>query len=104
MDSGHGCSGTIKDTSSVSDRVPTRLPNSIARNPLPAIAIRIRKKRQELLSDGGAVKHFAVRTNLWDWKPKWPLEWHREKAGKIEAAHEVAKSELAEAPVLPAPT
>lgn len=41
------------------------------------------------------MKHFAVRTNLWDWKPPRLLEWHREKAGSIEAAHAVIKNELA---------
>ncbi len=42
-----------------------------------------------------AVKPFAVRTNLWDWKPKRLLVWHREKAGTIEAVHDVLKNELA---------
>ena len=36
-----------------------------------------------------------MRTNLWDWKPKRLLEWHREKAGTIEAVHDVVKNELA---------
>jgi hypothetical protein len=36
-----------------------------------------------------------LRTNLWDWKEKRLLEWHREKAGTIEAAHDVLKNELA---------
>jgi len=48
-----------------------------------------------LFAGGEAVKYFAVRTNLWDWKPKRLLEWHREKAGSIEAAHAVIKNELA---------
>ncbi len=65
------------------------------REPLRTIAIRIRKKQQELFADGRAVKHFAVRTNLWDWKGKRLLEWHREKAGAIEAVHDVPKNELA---------
>ena len=51
-------------------------------------AIRIRKKQQELFADGSGVKHFAVRTNLWDGKEKRLLEWHREKAGTIEASEE----------------
>lgn len=41
------------------------------------------------------MKYFAVRTNLWDWKPQRLLQWHREKAGSIEAAHAVLKNELA---------
>ena len=65
------------------------------REPLRTIAIRIRKKQQRLFADGSEVKYFAVRTNLWDWKPKRLLEWHREKAGTIEAVHDVLKNELA---------
>jgi len=61
--------------------------------PLRTVAIRIRKKQQELFADGSGMKHFAVRTNLWDWKPKRLLEWHREKAGTIEAVHDVLKNE-----------
>lgn len=34
---------------------------------LRTIAIRIcRKQQQEMFADSGAVKHFAVRTNLWN--------------------------------------
>lgn len=65
------------------------------REPLRCVAIRIRKKQAELFDDGTAAKYFAVRSNLWDWKPKRLLEWHREKAGSIEAAHAVIKNDLA---------
>jgi hypothetical protein len=65
------------------------------REPLRCIAMRIRKKEGELFAGGEAVKPFAVRTNLWDWKPKGLLEWHREKAGSIEGAHALIKNELA---------
>jgi hypothetical protein len=65
------------------------------RKPLRHVALRIRKKQGELFADGSAVKHFAVVTNLWDWSPKKLLQWHREKAGTIEAAHAVIKNELA---------
>ncbi len=41
------------------------------------------------------MKHFAVISNRWDWPAKKLLEWHREKAGSIEAAHGVIKNELA---------
>jgi DDE family transposase len=68
--------------------------------PLRWVAIRIRKKQGELFGDGSEVKHFAVVTNVWDWNPKRLLEWHREKAGTIEAIHDVLKNELA-AGVLP---
>ena len=65
------------------------------REPLRTLAIRIRKKQGELFGDGSAVKHFAVRTKRWDWKPKRLLVWHREKAGTIEAVHDVLQNELA---------
>ena len=38
--------------------------------------------------------------NIRDWKPARLLEWHREKAGTIEAVHDVLKNELS-AGVLP---
>jgi hypothetical protein len=58
------------------------------------IAIRIRPRQGELLNDGSQMKHFAVVTNIADWKPARLLQWHREKAGTIEAVHEVLKNEL----------
>lgn len=63
--------------------------------PLRYVAIRIRKKQQALFADGSTVKHFAVVSNIWEWTPKRLLEWHREKAGSIEAVHDVIKNELA---------
>ena len=36
-----------------------------------------------------------VASNQWDWGAKKLLEWHREKAGSIEALHDVLKNELA---------
>lgn len=48
-----------------------------------------------MFEHGQAVKYFAVRSSLWDWKPQRLLEWHRERAGPIEAAHAVIKNELA---------
>lgn len=68
--------------------------------PLRWVAIRIRKKQGELFADGSEAKYFAVVTNVWDWETKRLLEWHREKAGTIEAIHDVLKNELA-AGVLP---
>ena len=63
--------------------------------PLRYIAIRIRKRQGDLFADGSAAKHFAVATNEWKWQAKKLLEWHREKAGSIEALHDVLKNELA---------
>lgn len=77
------------------DYFPEETAQNRYREPLRTIAIRIRKKQGELFAGGETVKYFAVRTNLWDWKPKRLLEWHREKAGSIEAAHAVLKNELA---------
>ena len=68
--------------------------------PLRYIAIRIRPRQGELLNDGTQVKHFAVVTNIRDWKPAPLLQWQREKAGTIEAVHDVLKNELS-AGVLP---
>ena len=63
--------------------------------PLRYIAIRVRKRQGELFADGSVAKHFAVASNEWDWPAKRLLEWHREKAGSIEALHHVLKNELA---------
>lgn len=65
------------------------------REPLRYIALRIRKRQGGLFGDGSGVKYFAVVTNLWDWDGKKLLGWHREKAGSIEAVHDVIKNELA---------
>lgn len=62
--------------------------------PLRYVAIRIRKRQEELFEDGGKVKHFAIVTNIREWKPARLIQWHREKAGTIEAVHDVVKNEL----------
>ncbi len=41
------------------------------------------------------VKHFALVSNLWEWKPARLMQWHREKAGTVEGVHDVVKNELA---------
>lgn len=63
--------------------------------PLRYIAIRMRKRQGELFADGSEVKYFAVASNRWDWDAVRLLEWQREKAGTIEAVHDVLKNELA---------
>ncbi|MHB1841162.1 MAG: IS1380 family transposase, partial [Acidobacteriaceae bacterium] len=63
--------------------------------PLRYVAIRIRPRQEEFFADGSQVKHFAVLSNLWEWKPERLIQWHREKAGMIEAVHDVLKNELA---------
>lgn len=62
--------------------------------PLRYVAIRIRKRQGELFADGSEAKYFVVASNEWDWGPKKLLEWQREKAGSIEAVHDVLKNEL----------
>lgn len=68
--------------------------------PLRYVAVRVRKRQEQLLADGSAAKHFAVITNLTEWTAAKRLQWHREKAGTIEGVHDVLKNELA-AGVLP---
>ena len=59
------------------------------------VAIRVRRKQGELFADGSTARHFAVASNQWEWEGRKLLEWHREKAGSIEALHDVLKNELA---------
>jgi hypothetical protein len=64
------------------------------------LRIRVRSRQGELFG-GRTMKYFAVGTNIWgDWSARKLLEWHREKAGSIEAIHDVMKNELG-AGVLP---
>jgi hypothetical protein len=63
--------------------------------PLRYLAIRVRKRQGELFRDGSKAKYYAVASNQWDWEARKLLEWHREKAGSIEALHNVLKNELA---------
>ena len=63
--------------------------------PLRYIAIRIRQRQENLFADGSKVKHFAVVTDIREWKASRLIEWHREKAGTIEGVHDVLKNELA---------
>jgi len=64
-------------------------------DPIRYLAIRISRKQGELFADGKLYKYFGVVTNRWDYDAKRLLEWQREKAGSIEAAHDVLKNELA---------
>jgi hypothetical protein len=63
--------------------------------PLRYVAIRIRCRQEELFRDGSKVKHFAIVSNIWEWKPGRLIQWHREKAGTVEGIHDVVKNELA---------
>ena len=64
-------------------------------SPLRYVAIRIHKRQGELFADGSEAKYFMVATNQWKWEARKLLEWQREKAGSIEALHDVLKNELA---------
>jgi len=63
--------------------------------PPRSIAIGIRRRQEALFDDGGKVKHFAVMTNIGEWKAGRLIEWHRKKAGTIDGVHDVLKNELA---------
>jgi len=58
------------------------------------LAIRVTRRQGGLFDDGALCKHYAVVTNRFDFDGKRLLEWHREKAGSIEALHHVLKNEL----------
>lgn len=76
------------------DFVPAERSERKDTKPLRYVAIRIRRQQEELFGDGSRVKHFAVVSNRWELKPMRLIEWHREKAGTIEAVHDVLKNEL----------
>ena len=77
------------------DFVPTEKSEPKDSKPLPYVAIRTRPRQNELFADGSQVKHFAMVSNLWEWKPGRLIQWHREKAGTIESVHDMVKNELA---------
>jgi len=74
--------------------VPGEKSEHKATQPLRYVAIRIRNRQEELFADGGKIKHFAIVSNLEEWKPGRLIQWHREKAGTIEGVHDVVKNEL----------
>lgn len=86
--------GAIKECAQV-DYFPEERPENRCREPLRYVAIRIRHKQGELFAHGSRVKHFAVASKRWDWDAKKLPQWHREKAGSIEAVHDAIKNELA---------
>jgi Transposase DDE domain group 1 len=62
------------------------------------LALRLSKKQGRLFADGGAVKHFAIVTNLPDPEGGSGLDlirWQRGKAGTVEHTHHVLTNELA---------
>ena len=77
------------------DLVPGEKGEQKDTQPLRYVAIRIRPRQEEMFAGGSREKHFAVVSNIWEWTPERLMEWHREKAGMIEAVHDAVKSELA---------
>jgi len=69
-------------------------------DPVRYLVISVRQRQGGLFEDGVLTRHYAVVTNRFDFDGKRLLEWHREKAGSIEALHHALKNELA-AGVLP---
>jgi len=91
---GRETDGEIRECAEV-DFVPGARSERKDIQPLRYVAIRIRKRQGELFGDGSNVKHFAVVSNLWDWRADKLIDWHREKAGTIEIVNDVLKNELA---------
>jgi len=58
------------------------------------IGLRLLKAQGELFDDGHDRKHFAVVTNRTE-SAREVLEWHRQKAGTVEHAHDELKNALA---------
>jgi hypothetical protein len=85
--------GAVKECAVV-NYYPEEEPENRYREPLRYIGIRVRRKQRDLFDGRREVLYFAVATNVWDWEPKRLLEWHREKAGSIEAVHAVLKDDL----------
>lgn len=57
------------------------------------IAIRVTPKQQRLFDDGNGVRHYAIVTNHPGCGEEI-IHWHREKAGSVEAVHNVTKNDL----------
>jgi len=88
-------SGTESECTDLLNYWPEEEERPEGAGPLRYVAIRIRKRQGELFADGSEAKYFVVASNQWSWAAKKLLEWQREKAGSIEAAHDVLKNELA---------
>lgn len=67
--------------------------------PLRYIALRMTPTQGSLFADGSSVRYFAIVTNRKGDAGEL-VDWHRQKAGTIEAVHDITKNELG-AGVLP---
>jgi hypothetical protein len=78
------------------DYVPALPSEKKQARPRRYIGLRLLKPQGELFDDGHDRKHFAVVTNRTERGPQ-VIEWHREKAGTVEHAHDELKNALAAA-------
>jgi hypothetical protein len=78
------------------DYVPALPSEHKAAHPRRYIGLRLLKPQGELFDDGHDRKHFAIVTNRTERAPR-VIEWHREKAGTVEHAHDELKNALAAA-------
>lgn len=63
--------------------------------PLRYVALRLRKKQEQLFASGFDTKYLAVVTNrAAEMSGDEVIRWHRKKAGTIELMHDVSKNEL----------
>ena len=62
--------------------------------PLRYVALRIKKRQGQLFASGYETKYLAVVSNRRDLAPAALVRWHWEKAGTIEAVHDVTKNEI----------
>jgi hypothetical protein len=82
------------------DFVPSGPSVKKGRKPDRYLGIRLTPRQKEMFSDGSEVKYFAAVTNDFERDGLAILNWQRQKAGTVEATHDVLKNDLA-AGVLP---
>lgn len=88
------CDDREKETAMCADVefAPGNWPKDAA--PLRYVAVRFQKKQGELFTDGRAAKYLAVASNRVDLPATALVRWHWQKAGTIEALHDVTKNDL----------
>lgn len=85
--------GTLRQWAEL-DYVPARKTERKETPPRRYIGLRLLKSQGDLFDDGHDRKHFAVVTNRTESGDR-VIEWHREKAGTVEHAHDDLKNALA---------
>ncbi|MEK7753191.1 MAG: IS1380 family transposase [Acidobacteriota bacterium] len=76
------------------DYVPALASEKKQARPRRYLGLRLLKPQGELFNDGHDRKHFAIVTNRTE-RGSQVIEWHREKAGTVEHAHDELKNALA---------